>query len=1178
MGWQENTWLERYNEVSSLINLLKQGKLDESQITGALLPKLCNLTHIGSIKLFQTAIDLLSNFEDNVDYQFCKAIGCYEVFDYKGMAYWLSKLRSNPALTLKYKAFAAINIIFANANNGCFDNSIDWAVDALEDAVLNHGYDVFEALENLMQELETRNLERLNRYIDFLKNHKWETWKKYCSAATVLWNHYKRTEDFVSLRQLMLDVDIVRKDYTLTESDILLYELNLLRQYFEARDGRWEQFSIYIFKRYEEFLNNDLNIAFRFSCEFLNLVRDGQLVYGRYLNDAVFDQVLNAAKAAIDRHITEEQAYYDSLPIELLRERIFWNEVHLLKAKLDCIIERADILEVHKRKAIVYKRILNLCEINESQNDYLHWLLIYADDTLAANDSGRLSEELKVLAIKLNKIVEDTDYSASIAYYLIFLSKIWDLLDCKDKARLCIQKFEETGASYKVFNLLIQRDYLILVRKYLADKNDELNTFLNDLEYICVLNSNREIEEAIIRARKLFDDFPFTDTNKVAVIGAENVALLFHKCAHIFLNASQFELLDMLWKKYSRFVAEWRVMPDVSAEITLSYAIGMYRQGLLDRANELIDRLIDGDSHHKIKLRGLVLKGQIETSARDSFKLNAYAQALAMAEECGDLKELAHVYQKVAVSLGKYYPALGISFLRKAECIYERLGMIDDLYEVYLLRAQAYMAISLMHVSRYTLNLAVFLEGARDIIKEFPRSIYKSASSRAFHDRLSGILFCDIDRFNEAYLFYKRSDAYPDALLTLGTAVCTFSMNGQRQYAIQFALEYKSLAEMHNDSNGAAVADQMLGQLKNSDGYVAFVDAGTPFNGRTLFDILDNISLEEELWALDKSPVRTYFPNYKDEGKCIPFTRDDVVTLNPVGLLPFKYYRGQNKQYDKCLPSLYRPWMTEPKKFVERLKYCEFYLLLETHPILTKFRNTFCYNYPDGHSQIFNFNVYHLGLAQHYGIYTELIDVTSDKWVAAFFASTMYEDGTYYPYDGDGEGVFYTYMDQDPSKPSVQPIGIQPFSRPGEQSGYAYALRESEDFGEKADAVKFQHHREINEFIFSFTNRSQKLFPEDILETKAAMIRTSKFFSKVALDLTLRRFYPDLDKNVLESWLSQEGINLVDEPIVTFNVDDMDMFSSQWPELMESIRDRILILNLVHMESDGLHTLHSTRI
>ena len=53
-----------------------------------------------------------------------------------------------------------------------------------------------------------------------------------------------------------------------------------------------------------------------------------------------------------------------------------------------------------------------------------------------------------------------------------------------------------------------------------------------------------------------------------------------------------------------------------------------------------------------------------------------------------------------------------------------------------------------------------------------------------------------------------------------------------------------------------------------------------------------------------------------------------------------------------------------------------------------------------------------MALAQHYGICTELLDFTVDKFVAAFFACTKYNnDGTYSVNDEDGDGCFYYFVD-----------------------------------------------------------------------------------------------------------------------------------------------------------------------
>ena len=125
----------------------------------------------------------------------------------------------------------------------------------------------------------------------------------------------------------------------------------------------------------------------------------------------------------------------------------------------------------------------------------------------------------------------------------------------------------------------------------------------------------------------------------------------------------------------------------------------------------------------------------------------------------------------------------------------------------------------------------------------------------------------------------------------------------------------------------------------------------------TLLDILDQISLREELFYLKPSHFKGVFPTYYQEGMFSTMLDADGRTqLWPMGLLPFTYYRGQSQYFPLCKPSLYRKGtrknpmltMTPSKVFLERLRACELELVMQKHPMNDIFHHGTRLTYPDG--------------------------------------------------------------------------------------------------------------------------------------------------------------------------------------------------------------------------------------
>ena len=136
----------------------------------------------------------------------------------------------------------------------------------------------------------------------------------------------------------------------------------------------------------------------------------------------------------------------------------------------------------------------------------------------------------------------------------------------------------------------------------------------------------------------------------------------------------------------------------------------------------------------------------------------------------------------------------------------------------------------------------------------------------------------------------------------------------------------------------------------------------------------------------------------------------------------FNFYRGENRLYDSCRSSLYR--IKGRKDRIRALaRTYEFMLFLETLPEVQFYiQNNLWYD--------------PWALAQHYEFATPMIDLTNEIAVAAFFATHRYDRvAKRYMLMKEGTGrirrlfSFPGLQENDP----LTPIGVQPFSRPGNQ-------------------------------------------------------------------------------------------------------------------------------------------------
>lgn len=579
-------------------------------------------------------------------------------------------------------------------------------------------------------------------------------------------------------------------------------------------------------------------------------------------------------------------------------------------------------------------------------------------------------------------------------------------------------------------------------------------------------------------------------------------------------------------------------------EAELEYMLANYPKALL-----VIEKAMQCPCTLNDQFELLLLKGKVEHEMIGiPFKINTFSEALGLAEALGNPEQIAAVYSELYTMFYSRYPGLGVYFARKAEVIYADKRDYHN-----LIRVQLYIALTLQSIYDRIGNPKgeCFKAEADNIVNSINEQTLVMPSEIAFYNRVKGLVLKDetaIEKALDYYLNVSKNKRELDRTLQMMLDVFIYTQNYEK------LMKYMPLCRKSFAPQLKKELDDIEYRLSHKMPAKRFqeFDCRKPGEPYTLLDVLDRIALDEERWFEDRSIMRSLFPTYTQEGKFEAMGMPDGKTcLMPCSLSFNIYYRGEREFHEECKPSLYRRNMTPAKQFVERLKYEELCLLMEDYPLVQYYRNGIGVKFPDGSANIYELYIDKLALAQHYGICTELMDFTVDKFVAAFFACTKCDSsGKYSINDENGEGCFYRYVDNNllyGRHGKLRAVGLQPFSRPGEQAGYVLPMSEADDLNNLVvEAIHFKHNRKVSEFIFNYTNRSNKLFPKSILDDKAIIIKNSDKFSYKAYEMAKAEFYPDESDDLLMGYIEEEHKSLCESPIVTFTSQEITDFHKEW--------------------------------
>ena len=288
---------------------------------------------------------------------------------------------------------------------------------------------------------------------------------------------------------------------------------------------------------------------------------------------------------------------------------------------------------------------------------------------------------------------------------------------------------------------------------------------------------------------------------------------------------------------------------------------------------------------------------------------------------------------------------------------------------------------------------------------------------------------------------------------------------------------------------------------------------------------------------------------------------DKECVLQPFPEFGGYIYRGQRQYYEPCRSSLHRNRPNKIERLIEKIRQAEFEMLISNHPAVIDFSNS-----PDWSIVGLRCKIDYEGLAQHYGLKTELIDFTSNPFVAAFFACCEYdrESNKWRPIEhGCQDGIIYKYnqafdMAEEQEEPCSFVVGLQPLPRPAAQYAWCYRLpkRASLNSQRFVSHFSFVHEPKVSTKIFERFEGGEKLFPNDPVSNKAIEIAKANRLSRNAFNLAFSKYKQNKTEKILNN-LSRKGIQIVNNREIIFSESEILEIQREWNERRYDLISRI---------------------
>ena len=281
--------------------------------------------------------------------------------------------------------------------------------------------------------------------------------------------------------------------------------------------------------------------------------------------------------------------------------------------------------------------------------------------------------------------------------------------------------------------------------------------------------------------------------------------------------------------------------------------------------------------------------------------------------------------------------------------------------------------------------------------------------------------------------------------------------------------------------------------------------------------------------------------------------------------MPMTVYRGQTQAHQPCVPSLARLPHAQDQ-LLAHARSVAFAEAIDAHPFVAYCAQARLFDAP--------LNIDKQGLAQHYGLSTDLLDVTSNFDVASFFATCRWnaDSRSYQPVTFSAQpGVLYRFTPhffvELNQAAEFRHVGWQPLHRPKQQRACAMLMKKGHDFESlpTVQKVRFRHSAKVSTRIWKSFDEGRALFPKDAAAELAEQAKCLTMFTCEQLDQAWEKL--DAWHGKITGLADRQTIELsasltvTDSPFLTWDgldvETDIDEMRNQLQSVLTQVRYRM---------------------